>query len=80
MRPEWFSAVDAQSLEVSEKTNAILPPIPYDCMFIGCHSSLPIVLSSGAPTLTPTHLVNTRCLNGGLASLQRSRKCNQCII
>ena len=47
--------------------------------FIGCHSSLPIVLSSGAPTLTPTHLVNTRCSNGGLASLRRSRKCNQYI-
>ena len=41
--------------------------------FIGCHSSLPIDISLGVPTLTPIPLVNTRCLNGGLASLHRSR-------
>ncbi len=33
MRPEWFSAADTQPLDVSENTNAILPPIPYDSMW-----------------------------------------------
>ena len=44
-------------------------------MFIGCHSSFPIDISSGVLTLTPMHPVNTSCLNGGSVSLQLSRNC-----
>jgi len=46
MRPEWFSAVDTQSLEVSEKPNAILPPIPYDSMWLDDVHWMPLLLSN----------------------------------
>ena len=50
------------------------PMIPCGLMtFIGCHFSLPIGLSLGVLTLTPIPPVNTRCLDGGLASLHSSR-------
>jgi 8-oxo-dGTP diphosphatase/2-hydroxy-dATP diphosphatase len=47
MRPEWFSAVDAQSPEVS-KTNAILPPIPYGSMWPDDVYWMPLLLANRA--------------------------------
>ncbi|KAF8489733.1 hypothetical protein F5888DRAFT_1796133 [Russula emetica] len=46
MRPEWFSAIDAQSPEVSEKTNAILPPIPYGSMWPDDVHWMPLLLAN----------------------------------
>jgi len=46
MRPEWFSAVDAHSLEVSEKTNAVLPSIPYDSMWPDDVHWMPLLLAN----------------------------------
>jgi 8-oxo-dGTP diphosphatase / 2-hydroxy-dATP diphosphatase len=47
MRPEWFSAVDAQSPEVSEKTDgSILPPIPYASMWPDDVHWFPLLLAN----------------------------------
>lgn len=45
MRPEWFSAVDTQSLEVAEKPNTTLAPIPYDSMWLDDVHWMPLLLS-----------------------------------
>lgn len=46
MRPEWFSAVEPQSLEVSEATDVILPPIPYDSMWPDDVHWMPLLLAN----------------------------------
>ncbi|KAH9985601.1 hypothetical protein BJV77DRAFT_1031733 [Russula vinacea] len=46
MRPEWFSAVDTQPLEVAEKLNTTLAPIPYDSMWLDDVHWMPLLLSN----------------------------------
>lgn len=46
MRPEWFSAIDTQSLEDSEKQIATLPPLPYDHMWLDDVHWMPLLLSN----------------------------------
>jgi 8-oxo-dGTP diphosphatase / 2-hydroxy-dATP diphosphatase len=43
MRPEWFSAIDPQSLEISD---AVFPPIPYNSMWPDDMYWVPLLLSN----------------------------------
>jgi len=46
MRPEWFSAIDTQSLEISPTTDATFPPIPYNSMWPDDIYWMPLLLAN----------------------------------
>ncbi|KAI0251944.1 hypothetical protein BJV78DRAFT_1125567 [Lactifluus subvellereus] len=46
MRPEWFSAIDTQSLGISPTTDAVFPPIPYNSMWPDDIYWIPLLLAN----------------------------------